>query len=85
MFHLSEDSLDFALTHVIARGDTDILPPAHDFQAIFHDLARVRSDLSGKDLDMWWLVSSGSMHSHHQRSQSAVGLRQKEAARRDDL
>ncbi len=53
MFHVSEAALDFALTHVIAKGDTDILPPAHEYRAVLAQWDSVRSDLAGRDLDTW--------------------------------
>jgi hypothetical protein len=53
VFYLEEDSLDFALTHIMDRGDTDILPPAAEFEAVFDQWDELRSFLCGSDLDNW--------------------------------
>jgi hypothetical protein len=50
---VDEASLDFALAHIVARGDTDIVPPAWEFRAIFDQWPNVRSHLASLDLDMW--------------------------------
>ncbi len=53
MVQVTEDALDFALTHVIAKGDTDVLPPAFEFRAIFEQWDEIRSYLASQDLDLW--------------------------------
>jgi hypothetical protein len=53
MLHVTADALEFALTHIILKGDTDILPPAHEFRAILHDWDEVRATLLRQDLDNW--------------------------------
>lgn len=53
MLRVEAASLDYALTHVIARGDTDVLPPAPEFNAIFHDWNAVKTSLTELDLDTW--------------------------------
>lgn len=52
-FHVSPDALDLALTHIIARGDTDILPPALEYRAIFNEWPQMKDYLSRADLDTW--------------------------------
>jgi len=37
----------------MAKGDTDILPPASEFNAIFHQWDSVRAQLVTKDVDVW--------------------------------
>lgn len=53
MFRVGEDALDFALAHINAKGDTDILPPAFEYKAISAEWPAVRSSLSSQDLDTW--------------------------------
>jgi len=53
MLRVSADALDFALAHVERHGDTDILPPAFEYQAIRHSWGEVRAHLSDQDLDTW--------------------------------
>lgn len=53
MFNVTEEALDFALTHIIAKGDTDILPPAFEYNAILSEWPEVRGMLVGRDLDAW--------------------------------
>lgn len=50
---VSKDALDFALTHVIAKGDTDIFPPAFEYNAILSQWNEVRDFLASEDLDTW--------------------------------
>lgn len=52
-YKLGAASLDFALAHIEARGDTDIFPIAFEFEAIRHDWANLRSVLESADLDNW--------------------------------
>lgn len=53
MLHVSDGALDFALNHIVAKGDTDILPPAHEFGAILHHWDEVKPELARRDLDAW--------------------------------
>ena len=46
-------SLDFALAHITAKGDTDIFPPAWEFRAIHHEWPTIRDYLATVDLDTW--------------------------------
>ena len=49
-FSISTDALDFALAHILAKGDTDILPPAFEYKAIHHDWLRIRKILKKENL-----------------------------------
>lgn len=53
MFKISERALDYALLHLLAVGDTDVLPPAFEFEAIAHDWVEIRKKISGQDLDTY--------------------------------
>lgn len=46
-------ALDWALTHALNRGDTDIFPPAFEFQAIEEDWSQVRTAIQGADALEW--------------------------------
>jgi hypothetical protein len=50
---VSPDALDFALTHIIAKGDTDIFPPAFEYNAILHRWDDVKDYFARSDLDTW--------------------------------
>lgn len=50
---LSADALDWALTHVETFGDTDIFPPAFEFEAIRNGWTDVRAFLERQDLLNW--------------------------------
>lgn len=53
MYKISQDALDYALTHLVNRGDTDIFPPA--FELLAMDVARdqLLDWLAEEDLDTW--------------------------------
>lgn len=50
---LQPTSLDYALAHITAKGDTDIFPPAWEFHAIHQDWDTIRDYLATVDLDIW--------------------------------
>lgn len=50
MDSLTEESVDWALTHVKRFGDTDIFPVPFEYQAISHNWARVKAELIKIDL-----------------------------------
>jgi len=50
---LSEQSLDWALEHVLNYGDTDIFPEVFEFEAIKHDLQEVRGWIRSVDILKW--------------------------------
>lgn len=50
---ITEDALDFALTHIITRSDTDIFPPAFEFNALFFDWDDVKTRLRSIDITSW--------------------------------
>src|SRR5438105_3842827 len=51
---LHPSSLDFALAHIEARGDTDIFPSLFEYQAIRQAWdASLRAALAGEDLSTW--------------------------------
>jgi retron-type reverse transcriptase len=52
-FRLSAASLDWALAHVEAFGDTDIFPVPFEYQAIRHSWKEVRDHLCKADLFTW--------------------------------
>ena len=52
-FQLAEESLDWALAHVMRMGDTDIFPAPFEFQAIQHSWDEVKAHLMAEDLDQW--------------------------------
>ena len=53
MLKLSEESLNWAIGHAIAKGDTDIFPAAFEFQAIKHDWENIKKLLLGEDILRW--------------------------------
>ena len=53
VLRIDPTSLDYALTHITAKGDTDIFPPAWEFRAIHHEWATIRDYLASVDLDTW--------------------------------
>lgn len=53
MLKVDTASLDWALTHVTARGDTDIFPPPFEYSAINANWDEVRDYLAAQDLDGW--------------------------------
>ena len=52
-FHLEPSALDRALEHLELHGDSDILPPAFELQAIRHVWDSERQRLADADLDVW--------------------------------
>lgn len=52
-FHLDASTLDFALEHLEAQGDSDIVPPAFEIAAIRHSWDRLAPWLAESDLDVW--------------------------------
>ncbi|MCY3647095.1 MAG: reverse transcriptase domain-containing protein [Chloroflexi bacterium] len=53
MTKLNPASLDWALQHALAEGDTDIFPPVFEYAAIKADWPTVRSHLASKDVEAW--------------------------------
>lgn len=53
MLKVNPASLDWALTHVTSRGDTDIFPLPFEYSAIAADWDEVRNYLVAQDLDTW--------------------------------
>ena len=53
MYKVSREALDFALTHLTNRGDTDIFPAAFELLAMDSDRDRLFEWLAGEDLDTW--------------------------------
>lgn len=53
VMRVSSNSLDVAMTHIIAKGDTDIFPPAFEFNAILDQWTKARAYLASQDLDSW--------------------------------
>ena len=53
MLKLKSTSFDWALKHALAGGETDIFPPAFEFQALQHDWDAVRTYLSQSDALEW--------------------------------
>jgi hypothetical protein len=51
MLKLQPESLDWALAHVLTRGDTDILPLPFEYEAIAFDWEPLRSHLADIDID----------------------------------
>lgn len=52
-FHLDPWALDRALEHLELHGDSDILPPAFELQAVRHGWDAERQRLAEADLDNW--------------------------------
>ena len=53
MLKLKGDSLDWALSHALLKGDTDILPHAFEFQALKHNWDDVKKHLLDQDILGW--------------------------------
>lgn len=53
MLNLKKDSLDWALSHALSRGDTDILPHAFEYRALKHNWDDVRAYLTKQDVLKW--------------------------------
>jgi hypothetical protein len=52
-FHLSPDSLDWALAHVVRFGDSDIFPAPFEFEALAFQWDDVKHFLTTQDLGQW--------------------------------
>jgi len=52
-FHVGKQSLDFAIRHLISRGDTDIVPTALEYHAIDSKWSEVRKTLLKYDLSKY--------------------------------
>jgi Reverse transcriptase (RNA-dependent DNA polymerase) len=52
-FHLDKPALDFALEHLEAQGDSDILPPAFEIAALSRSWDQLGPQLAAEDLDLW--------------------------------
>ena len=50
---LGTKALDWSLKHALTRGDTDIFPPAFEFEALDEDWAQVRNSIQGTDALDW--------------------------------
>lgn len=53
MLQLQGDSLDWALTHVLRYGDTDVFPVPFEYDAIEHDWTNIKTSLLGTDVLQW--------------------------------
>ncbi len=53
MLQLRDDSLEWALAHVIRFGDTDVFPVPFEYAAIGHDWANVKAHLASADVLQW--------------------------------
>ncbi len=53
MITLQEQSLDWALTHVEACGDTDVFPRPFEYEAIRHNWDTLRSELAEQNVLEW--------------------------------
>jgi hypothetical protein len=52
-FNVDQASLDFALEHLEVQGDSYLLPPAFEIEAMGHVWDEFGRTLAGQDLDMW--------------------------------
>ena len=50
MLRLQQDSLDWALAHVLRFGDTDVFPVPFEYDAIEYDWANVKASLDRKSV-----------------------------------
>jgi hypothetical protein len=50
---IGNKALNWSLRHALARGDTDIFPPAFEFQAMENDWAQVSGAIQGGDILEW--------------------------------
>lgn len=55
MSKLTEESLDFAKTHIEKYYDSDFFPKPFEFEAIWHNWAEVKNELSGKNVEKIWV------------------------------
>lgn len=53
MLLLQQDSLDWALAHVLRFGDTDVFPVPFEYAAVEHDWANVKASLAATDVLQW--------------------------------
>lgn len=53
MLRLQQDSLDWALAHVLRFGDTDVFPVPFEYDAIEYDWANVKASLATADILQW--------------------------------
>jgi hypothetical protein len=53
MLFLQNNSLDWALSHVLHYGDTDVFPVPFEYAAIEHDWTAVKASLAGVDILQW--------------------------------
>lgn len=53
MLMLQESSLDWALTHARRFSDTDVFPPAFEFEAIEYDWSTIKAWLCNQDILDW--------------------------------
>jgi hypothetical protein len=51
--YLKPESFDWALEHAERFGDTDIFPPAFEFEALRHTWTEIRQELVGADVLSW--------------------------------
>ncbi len=48
--YLSKDSLDWAINHAVTLGDTDVFPPAFEFQAFHYAWPTLQGSLAALDI-----------------------------------
>lgn len=53
MLRLQQDSLDWALAHVLRFGDTDVFPVPFEYAAIEYDWANVKANLTTANILQW--------------------------------
>ena len=53
MLRLQQDSLDWALAHVLRYGDTDVFPVPFEYDAIETDWTNVKASLAAADVLQW--------------------------------
>ncbi len=55
MSKLTDDSLEFAKDHIEKYYDSDFFPKQFEFDAIWHNWAEVKSELTGKNIEKMWV------------------------------
>jgi len=55
MSKLTDDSLEFAKEHIKKYYDSDFFPKQFEFNAIWHNWAEVKSDLTSKNIEKMWV------------------------------
>lgn len=55
MSKLTEESLDFAKTHIEKYYDSDFFPKPFEFDAIWHNWVEVKNELSSKNVEKLWV------------------------------